>query len=408
MEFTINYFIEVNLYLISLYFIYKGFIQQARNYKISRPLLLIGVALSLILPFINFQFLHVTASNTGFSAVLNEINVSATATKNDPAINWLFWIKTIYLTGVFIFLIKFLIQLGQLVKEKSQAIKKNGHFEVEKSTAAYSFMTWIFIGSEYSSEEKEILLRHEQVHVNKRHSLDILLCQAIQIIFWPNPLIYNFKKLFQENHEYQADELSWQERDIYIQLLVQQNFNHFPSITNQFKSSHLKLRIMRLKNQFKTKVTPVKIGLTVALFATTLFINQNLKAGSVAFETKKENPMGEDKTAEFPGGQKALIEFIQGNIIFPKTMAEKGLTGKVFMQFTVLDDGTLSDFKALRSPHEDFTAQALKMMKKMPKWIPGEKDGKKVKMQLTLPINFDIPKPPVPPAVPSAPSAPSK
>ncbi len=407
MEFTINYFIEVNLFLISLYLIYKGFIQPARNYKISRPLLLIGVALSLMLPFFDFQILNVTESNLSLPSVLDEVSVSASNSVNDSPINWMFWVKTVYLTGVFILFSKFIIQLLQLIKVKSQAVKRNGHFEIEKSPAAYSFMKWIFIGSEYSPKEKAILLRHEQVHVNKRHSFDILICQALQIIFWPNPLIYKFKSLFQENHEYQADELSWQERDSYLQLLVLQNFNQFPSITNQFKSSHLKLRIMRLKNQFKTKVTPAKIGLTVALFATTLFINQNLKATSVANETKQEQLIEVDKMAEFPGGQKALMKFIQKNIIFPKSKAVKGLSGKVFMQFNILEDGTLADFKALKSPHEDFTAQALKVMKKMPKWIPAEKDGKKVKMQLTLPINFKLntPSSPSTPPVPPAPPA---
>jgi hypothetical protein len=82
--------------------------------------------------------------------------------------------------------------------------------------------------------------------------------------------------------------LSWQEQESYLQLLVHQNFNRFPHITNQFKSSHLKLRIMRLKNQITTKVSPAKIGLTVALFATVLFVNQNLKAGSSQVSVNQE------------------------------------------------------------------------------------------------------------------------
>ncbi|MFT6167110.1 MAG: TonB family protein [Vicingaceae bacterium] len=394
MEFTIHYFIEANLYLVSLYFIYKGFIQPAKNYTIARPFLVFGILFSLGLPFIALQPMNVTYSELNLSAVLAEVSVSATETTTSAISSLLFWMKVIYVLGVLALLGGFVIQLVQILKVKTKATKKDSHFELEQSTAAYSFMNWIFIGSNYSSEEKTVLLRHEQVHVTKKHSLDILLCQALKIAFWMNPLAYKFKTLFQEIHEYEADELSWQEHDSYLHLLIQQSFSHFPSLTNQFKSSHLKLRIMRLKNQFTKKITPVKVGLTVALFTATLFLNQNLKAGSPQILTEQVVQTEVDKVAEFPGGQEALLTFINGHLIYPKTMKEQGLKGKVFLQFNVLPDGTLSNFEAIRSPHEDFTNAAIKAMKQMPKWIPAEKDGEKVKMQLTLPINFDMPEPP--------------
>ena len=404
MEFTIHYFIEANLYLVSLYFIYKGFIQPTKNYSIARPFLILGILFSIGLPFITLQPMNVTPSELNLSAMLAEVNITANETIPNSISSPLFWIKNIYLFGVFILSGTFVIHLIQLLHAKSKATKKETHFELEQSTAAYSFMNWVFIGSNYSSEEKTVLLRHEQVHVTKKHSLDILLCHALKIAFWMNPLVYKFKTLFQEIHEYEADELSWQEHDSYLQLLIQQNFSHFPTLTNQFKSSHLKLRIMRLKNQFTKKITPAKIGLTVTLFAATFFINQNLKAGSPQILTEEVVQTEVDKVAEFPGGQEAMLNFIAGHLIYPKTMKDQGVTGRVFLQFNVLADGTLGDFEALKSPHKDFTNAAIKEMKQMPKWIPAEKDGKKVKMQLTLPINFDIPPPPPPPAPPTPPS----
>ncbi|MDC1451165.1 energy transducer TonB [Vicingaceae bacterium] len=182
-----------------------------------------------------------------------------------------------------------------------------------------------------------------------------------------NPLVYRFKTLFQEIQEYEADKLSWQESDGYLQLLIQQNFNHFPFLTNQFKSSHLKLRTMRLKNKFTKKITPAKVGLTVALFATTLFINQNLKAGAPKIITEQIQQTEADKPAEYPGGQAAMLKFISSHLVYPKTMKEQGIEGKVFLRFNILPDGTLADFKAAISPHEDFTNAAIKAMKQMPK-----------------------------------------
>ncbi len=107
-----------------------------------------------------------------------------------------------------------------------------------------------------------------------------------------------------------------------------------------------------------------------------------------------------DKAAEFPGGQAEMLKFISGHLVYPKTMKEQGIEGKVFLQFNVLPDGTLADFDAVKSPHDDFTNAAIKAMKQMPKWTPAIKDGEKVKMQLTLPIKFDMPKPSTPPPPP--------
>ena len=287
MEATANYFIEANLYLVSLCLIYKGFIQPARNYKIARPFLIVGTVLSLGLPFLSLPTMNISSAELNLSHILTEVSISNSGTTSDSMLAPFSWIKVIYGAGVCSLLLLFVLQLVQLLNVKSKATKTNTHFELEQSTAAFSFMNWIFIGSSYSSEEKTVLLRHEQVHVTRKHSLDILMCQALKIVFWVNPVVYQFKTLFQEIHEYEADELSWQESDNYLQLLIQQNFSHFPSLTNQFKSSHLKLRIMRLKNQFTKKITPAKVGLTVALFATTFFINQNLKANAPQMTVEK-------------------------------------------------------------------------------------------------------------------------
>jgi len=414
MESTVNYFIEANLYLASLYLIYKGFIQPARNYKIARPFLIVGIILSIGLPFLTLQTMNVSSTELNLSLALAEVSISNTASPNDSVLTTLNWINVIYLFGMLSLLILFIVQLSQLLVVKAKATKKETHFELEQSTAAFSFMNWIFIGSDYSSEEKTVLLRHEQVHVTKKHSLDILLCQALKIAFWMNPLVYQFKTLFQEIHEYEADELSWHESDGYLQLLIQQNFNHFPALTNQFKSSHLKLRIMRLKNQFTKKITPAKVGLTMALFAATFFINQNLKAGEPQVRPADvehvHSPSSDsvysavdvDKIAVFPGGQEAMLEFIGNNVVYPKSMKKQGITGRVYLQFTILEDGSITDLIALESryvPHEELIQAAVNGIKQMPKWTPAEKDGKTVKIQFTLPINFKIPEesPPTPP-----------
>lgn len=396
MDSLFTYFIQVNIYLIAIYLIHIGFLRSLRNYKFSRPFLLIGIASAFVLPFLQLSTIQVLDSGRFYSTQLSEVSIMALELPVHE-ISWMNIIVAIYASISLALLVRTLVQLIGLYSVKSSAVDLNGHYEISNSLAAFSFFNWIFIGSNYSKEEKEILLRHERVHVNKKHSFDIMLCQCLQILFWPNVIIFKFKALFQELHEYEADELSWEKNDNYLNLLIEQSFSHFPLITNQFKSSHLKLRIMRLKNQFTKKLTASKLGVTVLLCSAAVFLNQNVQAGSIANETEKIQVQGVEKAAEFPGGQVEMFNFIQGNLIFPKSMKEQGLSGKVFMEFIVQPDGSITDIKALKSPHEAFTEQAMKMMKKMPKWNAAEKDGEKVKMKLTLPINFEIPPPPPPP-----------
>ena len=402
MESLLPYFIQVNIYLIALYLIYVGFLRPLKNYKFSRPFLLIGIASAFALPFLEFSSVQVIETGALYSIRLPEVNITTTELSNG-AISWSQAVIWLYALVSLVLAIKTIAQLSALFKVKAAATHKpdQGYYELKESLAAFSFFNWIFIGANHSAVEKAILLRHERVHVNRKHSLDIMLCQTLKIVLWPNIVLFKFQALFQELHEYEADELSWEKDDQYLHLLISQTFTQFPLITNQFKSTHLKIRIMRLKNQFKTKLTAPVLGLTALLFTSTVFINQNVKAGSSAIEKGQVTINAVDKAAEFPGGQVEMFKFIQGNIIFPKSMAEQGLSGKVFIQFNVQPDGTLTDFKALKSPHPDFTNQAMKVMKMMPKWNPAEKDGKKVVMQLTLPIIFDIPKPPTPPAPPT-------
>ncbi len=120
---------------------------------------------------------------------------------------------------------------------------------------------------------------------------------------------------------------------------------------------------MRLKNQFTKKITPIKVGLTVALFATTLFINQNLRAGTPQIITEQIQQNESDKSTAYPIGQEAMLKFISAQLIYPKTMKEQGIKGKVFLQFNVLTDGTLADFEAAKSTHDNFKNAAIKAMK---------------------------------------------
>jgi len=92
----------------------------------------------------------------------------------------------------------------------------------------------------------------------------------------------------------------------------------------------------------------------------------------------------------FPGGMSAFTKFLSKNIRYPSEMGSRGLQGKVFITFIVGTDGQLSDIRAVRGPSEDFKEEAVRVLSNSPRWIPGFQNGRKVKVQYTVPINFTL------------------
>jgi len=94
----------------------------------------------------------------------------------------------------------------------------------------------------------------------------------------------------------------------------------------------------------------------------------------------------------FPGGDAALLPWIKANIKYPAKAKEKGVTGTVVVTFIVEIDGSLSDIKIIRNTapefKAEFEAEAIRLVKAMPKWKPGEVNGKTVRVKYSLPIAF--------------------
>jgi len=91
---------------------------------------------------------------------------------------------------------------------------------------------------------------------------------------------------------------------------------------------------------------------------------------------------------EFPGGESALYAFLKANLQYPTIPREVGIDGIVYTEFIVEKDGSISSIKILRSPHEALSAEAMRVIQAMPKWIPGKQRTVPVRVRLTLPIKF--------------------
>lgn len=95
-----------------------------------------------------------------------------------------------------------------------------------------------------------------------------------------------------------------------------------------------------------------------------------------------------EKLPEFQGGERGLSKFLSENIKYPAQAAKDNKQGKVLTSFIVEKDGSLSQIKIARSVHPHLDNEAIRIVKLMPKWIPGMQRGKPVRVSFILPINF--------------------
>ncbi len=94
---------------------------------------------------------------------------------------------------------------------------------------------------------------------------------------------------------------------------------------------------------------------------------------------------------EYPGGTAALYQFVSQKTKYPEEARELGITGKVLVKFIVAKDGGVDSVSIMRGAHPLLDAEAMRVVGLMARWTPGTQDGKPVRVQYVLPINFDIP-----------------
>lgn len=118
-----------------------------------------------------------------------------------------------------------------------------------------------------------------------------------------------------------------------------------------------------------------------------------IKEHKVIVEEAPEKPFTSvEQMPQFPGGNAELMKFIGSNLRYPTIAAENGIEGRVIIQFVVNKDGVVSDAKILRSLDPSCDKEAIRVVKLMPKWVPGKQNGRNVPVYYTLPVLFKLQK----------------
>ena len=98
----------------------------------------------------------------------------------------------------------------------------------------------------------------------------------------------------------------------------------------------------------------------------------------------------EEEMPEFPGGMTKLADYLAKNIKYPQMARESGIQGRVFVQFVVEPDGSVSNVAVMRSLGGGCDEEAMRVVKSMPKWKAGKQRGKPVRVSYILPVNFKL------------------
>ena len=127
------------------------------------------------------------------------------------------------------------------------------------------------------------------------------------------------------------------------------------------------------------------------LNAETLEIMKKLQElGASLDENGEEYFMSVDDMPEFPGGILGLMKYIQKTIKYPPIAEEYNITGKVYISFIVDKTGSVTNVKVVRGVDKNLDAEAIRVVKSLPKYTPGTQRGNPVRVMFTIPINFTL------------------
>ena len=345
------------------------------------------------------------------------------------------------------------LSLHRLLKQGRRESLPNGitlHI-VPGDQSPFSYFKHIVINEQDYRDNPHEILTHEQAHIGLRHSCDVLFMSVVTLFQWWNPAAWLLGRELRQVHEFEADEAVLKQginSKQYQLLLIRKSVgNQLFSMANNFNYQSLKKRIrmmtMNKSSRWKTlralAVVPV-IALALLAFANpksvaavvTTGVQQDHAVQSVmqslepanieadatpeaveveaepeeapAFdeanteEQVTEEPVPQSKKVyesveqmpEFPGGMEGLMRYLQQNVQYPPIAVQNNVQGRVVVQFIIDETGQVGDVEVVRSVSEEVDAEAVRVIKSMPKFEPGRQNGEPVAVWYTLPIAFKM------------------
>ena len=448
----INYIIQVIFFQVLFLAVYDFFLSKETFFSKNRWYLLGTPIISFLLPFIKIPTFQ-QAVVQEYRILLPEIVLSPQKVieKSEmyQSINYFdvfFWI------GIAIFTIIFIVKLIKIIRLiLSNYTDKRENYTLiflPNQTKAFSFFNYIFIGKEIAKHQQQKIIEHELVHSKQKHSLDLLFFEFLKIVMWFNPMLYFYQRRITVVHEYIADDVvsKSEEKESYINSLLSEVFmvENILFVNQFYKESFIKKRIIMITKGKSKKISQLKYLVLIPVLASMLFytsctssenekdleiktLKQNIddlekkaeikqelvtylkgKTDSLLLENLAgdENDSGIDvpfqiveKVPTFPScpendkncfSERIQKHFVKNfNTALPNQLGLKSGKKRVIIMFKIDKNGNITDVKA-KAPHQKIEEEAIRIIKMLPKMIPGEQRGEKVGVKYTLPIVVNV------------------
>jgi TonB family protein len=401
MIFTLlTYQLQTALILMVLIGIYDMLFRKSGSLIFNRNYLYFILLFSISIPLIHIS--APTSEHVIYYGEIEEVSINGLSTVNRLFNPRLIIILT-YFIGVFIritMLVKGLVQINKLKNQSQKSTYNNiTIFHHNKEFSPFSFFNAIFINHEKMSEEEyKVVIQHETVHTKQKHSFDTILIEILLILFWFNPSFWFIRKRFKELHEFMADRGTVKQSGNikqYTNILLAHSMGILVNeFTHSFSYSLNKNRITMMTKTISTSKTVIKAAAMLPVMAVLLFFFCLSPKQMIAqSDTNSEKAMQYeevDKQPEFPGGEQALMTYLATNCKYPDEAKKKGISGKVFVAYEINKKGKVENVEVKRGANPLLDAEAVRVVSSMPDWTPAEANGKKVRVEMVVPINFKL------------------
>ena len=428
--------------LAVFYLFYKLLMSRDTFHRFNRFALLGLLVLSSVLPLVEVSVnrpapVHETMLTLEQLLLLADVQAEGEIVSQPTTALWVRVALLVYLAGIVFFAVRNLWSLGRLA-----VLLRRGRLEQladwlpgrtenvrlvvhNRDIAPFSWMRYIVLSRKDLEENGREILIHELAHIRNHHSWDLLLADLCIFVQWFNPAAWLLKQELQTIHEYEADDTVLREgvdAKKYQMLLIKKAVGtRLYSMANSFNHSSLKKRITMMLKEKSNPWARVKYlyVLPLAALAVSAFARPEVSAVADELSSAKVNdlvasmktnqvetasvavkdtlmpdePVFEvvEQMPEFPdGGMAGLMEYFKKNLRYPEEAKKAGMQGRVVVQFLINKNGAISDASVLRSVDRLLDAEAVRLVRSMPKWKPGMQKGKAVTVKYTLPVQFRL------------------
>ena len=434
---------KVAVLIIVFYMFYRLMLSRETFHSVNRVVLLLTAVASFVLPLCVIT-LHKTVRMEAVPTVsVGDLQMEVAADAGPEW--WQMLLPLIFIIGVVATLghtLTSILKVWLLIRRSEQHLQPDGTIVCVTGNAEvspFSWMHYIVMNRSDYEEHNAAILAHERGHIRLRHSWDLLLVDTLTALQWFNPAMWMLRQDLRAIHEYEADgEVLSQginARQYQYLLISKASGIGGYSIANGISHSTLKNRITMMLHKKSNRSSLLKllalipiVGLALALNARTVTdyvydepqkqqpVKKGKKAGTikvngqeikvveqddiVTVEGEVEAPAQEspaddafdvvEQMPEYPGGPKALMEFLNNNVQYPAEAEKAGIQGRVIATFVVEKDGSISNAKVVKSVDPLLDAEALRVIGAMPNWKPGMQNGKIVRVKYTVPLSFHL------------------